>query len=212
MAAVGVFCVAEFTDASSAHQPSTSPLQRHAISPDTYASVASGVALIKTFSCAGRPLASGTGFLVGSRVLMTARHVIVGVKGVCSVRAYMGNRSYTASLIRYWRSSSSNQGSVDLATMKLSQSALNDYVFSFAPRTPPLGTTIAMIGHPLGNPLSLAQGPLRFVGTLAGVPQIGVVLTTAKGSSGSPLLDPNGDVVGILQKGFSPIARARSPV
>jgi Trypsin-like peptidase domain len=201
-AAVSCLCVGLFADTSAAYQPSRSPLQRQAITPATYASIASGVALIKTFTCSGRPLAQGTGFLVGSRVLMTARHVIAEVKGACIVRAYMGNSSYTGSFIRFWSSSATNQGSVDLATMKLNRVAVNDYVFSFAPRTPPLGTTIAMIGHPLGNPLSLAQGPLRFVGTISGLPEIGVVLATAQGSSGSPLLDPNGDVVGILQKGF----------
>jgi hypothetical protein len=59
-----------------------------------------------------------------------------------------------------------------------------------------------MIGHPLGNPVSLAQGPLIQKQVVRGVPTLGVRLATAEGASGSPLLNRFGDVIGILQQGF----------
>ena len=171
---------------------------RPAISPAVFAKVASGVALIRTYDCSGRPVAEGTGFLVGKQLVMTARHVVAGA---CRVRALLGNRSYTTSLIKSWYSNGSTVGQTDLATMRLDRPAPG-YVFYFSSGIPPLGATVAMIGHPLGNPISLAQGPLIKKVVIKGTPTLVVWLATAEGASGSPLLNRWGDVVGILQQGF----------
>ena len=56
---------------------------RRDLSPAMFQEVSTGVALIRTYGCGGRPIAEGTGFLVGSSVLMTARHV---VNGACRLR------------------------------------------------------------------------------------------------------------------------------
>jgi hypothetical protein len=169
-----------------------------AITPQIYAEVASGVALLRTRDCRGRPLGQGTGFLVGGRVVMTARHV---VKGACSIRVNLGNKSYTAGRWTAWYSDNDTVETADLATFKLDRPSPG-HVFSFARHTPAHGTTVAIVGHPLGNPLSLHQGRMLGTARVHGVPTIFVWVAAAEGASGSPLLDPKGEVVGILQRGF----------
>lgn len=182
---------------SLAAAPSSS--SRPTINPGQYAELAKGVALIKTYTCQNRLIGSGTGFLVGRQVLMTARHV---TKDACRLKATIGSRTYTLARPLYWHSAPGNEATIDLATAKLDRPVIGGHVFRFAVSTPRGGTTIAMVGHPLGNPLSLAQGRLLATKTQGGVAYLTVYLASAAGSSGSPLLDPRGNVVGILQRGF----------
>jgi hypothetical protein len=172
------------------------------LDPETFASVASGVALIEIKTCADRPLASGTGFLVGDNVVMTARHVL-NVKGGCHIRVYVDGVWHNGNRPVVWHSTGrSDAADVDMATFRLDHRS-NGYVFEFANSLPPRKSTIAMVGHPLGGPISLSQGPLVAAGMVKGVPTMAVSFVTAEGSSGSPLLDKEGNVVGVLQRGFA---------
>jgi hypothetical protein len=114
----------------------------------------------------------------------------------------LDGRSYGVGHIKYWYTAGSRDEKIaDVATLKLSRPAPG-YVFSFAKRTPALRTTIAVIGFPLGNPLSFNQGPLVATPRANGIPIVAVRIATARGTSGSAFLDPRGDVVGILQRGI----------
>jgi S1-C subfamily serine protease len=168
------------------------------ITPDLFRDVSSGVARVQVRQCGGGA-GTGTGFLIGNRVVMTARHV---VRDACSVRVIIAGRSYGASRVFEWSTTGRRDlEAADVATFKLSRPAPG-YVFSFARNTPKPRTTIAVIGFPLGNPLSLNQGPLVYSRRIQGLPLIGVRIATAKGSSGSAFLNPAGDVIGILQRGM----------
>jgi hypothetical protein len=178
------------------HRPATPNVA--AITPDLFREVSSGVAKIQVRLCGGGA-ASGTGFLIGQRVVMTARHV---VRGACSVRVIIAGRSYGASrLISWYTTGRRDLELADVATLKLSRPSPG-HVFSFARKTPSHGTTIAVIGFPLGNPLSLNQGPFLGTRRIQGVPTVGVRIATARGTSGSAFLDPAGNVLGILQSGL----------
>jgi hypothetical protein len=149
----------------------------------------------------------GTGFLIGEQVVMTARHVLRIGQGCHRLRVVIGGRTYTPGNIGYWYAGGPRNVDVaDLATFKLNRPS-QGYVFSFAGRTPPRKSTVAVIGYPLGGPLSFIQGPLSYAGTdKRGLPILVVRMVTAPGSSGSAFLDSAGNVVGILQAGavFAP--------
>ena len=168
------------------------------VSPGLFQKVSSGVALIKTFGCGGKPLGQGTGFLVGESVVMTARHVL---HGSCRVRVTVGGRRFTGQRWSYWASGGSTGRGEDLATLKLDRPA-SGFVFRVRPSSPPAGTNLGFVGDPLGNRLSLNQGKIIWRGKRAGIPLLAVKMLGAEGASGAPFIDDAGRVVGILQVGL----------
>ncbi len=173
-----------------------------AIEPGAYEELASGVGRVVVRDCRSRLLAQGTGFLVGSKVVMTAHHVLA-VRGACIVRVQIAGRTFVGNRWTSWHGPGmKTTDRVDVETIRLTQPAPG-HLFEFARHTPKQGQTVAMIGHPAGNPLSLSQG--RFLGTkvIQGVTMLGVFLQSAHGASGAPLLDRDGKVIGVLQRGVA---------
>ena len=171
------------------------------LSPAKFTEVSSGVVLIQAQRCDGTPFGQGTGFLIGTTVVLTARHVL---EKSCRSRVLSNGKWIDGGPWTDWYGP--NYGSVkqaDLATLKLTQ-ASTGYVFSFREVPMPLQGNVAMVGYPPGNRLQLTQGPLLVRPKLKGKPKrlLGVRLLGAEGASGSPLLDDSGRVIGILQEGL----------
>jgi hypothetical protein len=178
------------------------------LSPAQFAQMASGVVLIRGFDCSGTGKIEGTGFLVGSGVVMTARHVVdpggAEAKFACSVKVQIDGHWVAAAHTAWWYRGSDPTGrGTDLATVKLAHPAkASDYVFDFRNSSAPPGTNLAMIGHPLGTAISLTQGKLLGRIRNHGVPLMAIRMLGAAGSSGSPIIDNGGHVVGVLQLGL----------
>lgn len=169
------------------------------ISPDRFRQVSSGIAYVTTFNCRGRKIGTGTGFLVGESVVMTARHVL---QRSCRIRVKVSGERFRGVRWVYWRTSRRSSGLLeDLATLKLDRAA-SGHVFRFRTSPPPAGTNLAMIGYPLGNRISLNQGKIIRSQRVGGVPLMAVRMLGAEGASGSPFVDDAGRVVGILQQGL----------
>jgi Trypsin-like peptidase domain len=169
------------------------------LSPGLFQEVSTGVALIRTFSCSGRPIALGSGFLVGESVVMTARHVL---KGACRAKVRVDGQTFAATRWVSWYASGSTPSVADLSTIKLNGPAIDGYLFRVRSSLPPPGTNLSMVGYPLGNRLSLNQGRLLIRGRTKGTPWIAVKMLGAEGASGSAIIDDQGRVVGILQVGL----------
>jgi hypothetical protein len=170
------------------------------VSPDTFSEVSSGVALIKTYKCNGAPIAQGTGFLVGTSVVMTARHVIVDA---CRIHVHVDGANFVGKRATSWYGGGASPSAADIATIKLDGSADDGFVFRV--RSSPVGTglNLGMVGYPLGNRLSLNQGKIIWRGKYRGAPLLAVRMLGAEGASGAPFIDEQGRVVGILQVGLS---------
>ena len=171
------------------------------LNPGLFDSISTGVAFVRTFGCAGQPIADGSGFLVGKAVVMTARHV---VSGSCEIRTSVGGHQFTSSRFTYWQTGNAPSGNADVATYRLN-SPSTGHVFSFRSASPSVGTNLAMVGHPLGNGISLNQGPVIERLTNSGIPLLAVRMLGAQGASGSPFVDNAGRVAGILQIGLGSI-------
>jgi len=178
------------------------------LDPGTFADLATGVVLVRGFDCSGVARISGTGFLVGSSVVMTARHVVdpagAEAKFACHVKVRLDGRWVTVARESWWHGSGDPTGrSTDLATLKLpSEADPGDHIFSFRSSSPPAGTQVSMLGYPLGGGISLTQGRLLSKIHLRTVPLLLIDLLGAEGASGSPIVDNNGNVVGVLQLGL----------
>jgi len=169
------------------------------LSPGLFQRVSSGVALIKTYTCAGRPIGQGSGFLVGESVVMTARHV---VNDACRVRVHVAGSTYEAKRWVSWRGSHTSASAADVATIKLDGDVSSGYVFRIRSSLPPVGSNVSAIGYPLGNRLSLNQGKLVARGRISGAPLMEIRMLGAEGGSGSAFVDDTGRVLGILQIGL----------
>jgi hypothetical protein len=155
---------------------------------------------VRTFSCAGAATGEGTGFLVGTSVVMTARHV---VRGACRVRVMVDGGWENAAAWKSWyHGGGRDTDTGDVATIKL-PGASSGHVFTIRSRPAGLGANVAAIGYPLGSGISLTQGHVVRKGKAQGIPLLAVRLLGAEGGSGSPLVDDSGSVVGILERGLA---------
>lgn len=168
------------------------------LSPDLFAELSTGIALVRTFSCAGKATDEGSGFLVGTAVVMTARHVLLGA---CRVKVLVDGGWIGVSAWSFWHARGHSPAAADVATIKLNKKT-SGHVFAIRTWSPAVGANLAALGHPLGNQISLNQGSVVRKGNLSGIPMLAVRMLAAEGGSGSPLVDNLGNVVGILQVGL----------
>jgi Trypsin-like peptidase domain len=160
------------------------------------AKVRSGVVRVDVLTCDEE--AFGTGFLLGPRLVATVEHVIDGALAIRLVRA--GKPVGTATVI-------GSDASRDLALLRTSR-PIRGYTFALERRSPALGEDVAVLGFPLGLPLSVSRGLVS--GSDRTIPIDGInrrklVQTDAAvnhGNSGGPLISlDNGRVVGLVDLG-----------
>lgn len=105
----------------------------------------SGIVRITANGCGTQDV--GTGFLVGPYLVATVEHV---VDGATSISLTQGRRANTGVVI-------GDDPARDVALIR-SNKPLSGYIFHLASQTPPLGSSVAAIGFPLGLPLTVTQG------------------------------------------------------
>lgn len=171
-----------------------------ALDPESFAQVSSGVVLIRATNCRGGGLYNGSGFFVGSSVVMTATHVVHGCR---TVRVLVNEKTWVSVTSTIdWNDRGSK---LDVSTLKLARSLDNVWLFSLRPSQVPIGAYVAAIGHPLGEGVSYTNG--RVIGRIPRQ-QIVMRILGAQGMSGGPLVDGIGRVVGVVNGLFSKTAGA----
>ena len=123
-----------------------------AIDPGDFAELSTGIGRVVVRDCQNHLLSQGTGFLVGTRVLMTAHHVL-DVPHACQVRIQIGARTYTVDRWTAWHGrGKKTEQAVDVETIHITTAA-SGHIYEFAHSVPNLDATVAMIGFPAGNPI-----------------------------------------------------------
>lgn len=181
-------------------------LSRASIPPETFARVASGVVFLQFSDCEGGAevpgfaVGGGTGFLVGSQVVMTARHAVTaGTLRGCRIHARLNDGWYDVTEAKAWYTSQSTAQDVDLATLKLTRAAPG-HIFRFAQALPRRGDPVATIGHPLGLPLNFQQGLFRRAVDFRGSSSVVAQLSFENGNSGGPIINSSGDVISVISR------------
>lgn len=156
--------------------------------------VSSGVVPVTSVACGGG--GGGSGFLIDPNTLLTAAHV---VDGAVAVSAQVDGEPHHAEVIGF-------DDSADLAVLEIDQGAAGT-ALQIADSDPVAGDQVAALGYPLGAPLRLTEGRVLAVdrpASVEGSVRYDLLESDAagwNGNSGGPLVDRNGNVVGVVIAG-----------
>ena len=166
---------------------------------------------VETLKCDGSPFrvgghaVAGSGFLIGSRVVMTAEHgMYVGLdEPACKMRVRFGRETYQVTSVRVWSDTKKSDGygrlGIDLATLTLDRDA-DGHIFEFAPDGAPRGTKVATLGYPMGGPLKVTRGTVTKNLIDRKVPSIAAKIDIMGGNSGGPIFNDRGQVVSVVSR------------
>ncbi len=164
--------------------------------PNLIASVRSGIVRIDVSGCGFK--GSGTGVLVGPNEVVTVEHVVDAARTITIERG--GRRLGNATVI-------GADGARDVALLR-TRRAITGHRFAIAEKQPRLGDSVAVLGYPLGLPLTVTRGTVSGLGRVVPIKRVkrrGLIQTDAAvnpGNSGGPLLLlPRGEVVGLVDLG-----------
>lgn len=146
------------------------------------------VARVLVQSVNGEFVSFGSGFFVRSDgVLVTNFHVIDNAPGAVAEL----NDGRRAAIVGVMASNSE----ADLAILKIDVTEMP--ILRLHSQTPPVGTKVFAIGYPAGLKNSLSEGLISGTRDGAGSASIQTTAAISPGSSGGPLLDSMGRVVGV---------------
>jgi S1-C subfamily serine protease len=165
---------------------------------DVYSEVADAVVSIEVYDGTGRT-ASGSGFLLDGQHVVTNEHVVDA-----------GDTVYVRYAGTDWREVTVVGSDVysDLAVIGTTDVPDSTEPLSWANATPSIGTRVVAIGNPFGLSGSVSEGIVSGVDrTLRGANNFSIaagIQTDAAvnpGNSGGPLVDLDGDVLGVINSG-----------
>jgi S1-C subfamily serine protease len=154
------------------------------------------VVLIETFDENKRPKARGTGFFVSDKGhLITNHHVIRGAYSA-RIKTTEGKAYPVKGLI-------AKDPDVDIAKLAVDVEDRDFSALEFASILPCWGDKAVVLGHPKGQELTLSTGVVR-AGRADGrisaeCIKFEISAPVSPGSSGSPVLNTEGEVIGIAQ-------------
>ncbi len=159
--------------------------------PETVAEVESGVVQFSVTRCDSS--GTGSGFLIRPDLVVTAAHVVADAS---AVQISLPEGTVAGSVLGI-------NELADLALVQTSRS-LDGHQFTFLPADPPLGTEVAALGYPLGEPLGFTRGSISGLnreidfgdGPIENIIQTDAAINS--GNSGGPLLTQDGQVAGIV--------------
>lgn len=147
---------------------------------------------IRNIGCGG--VSVGSGFAISDHVLVTNRHVVGGASTL-EVSTYDG-RDITVEAV-------SATNIADLALVLTDQELPR--TIKLATKNPAIGSTVTAVGYPEGGELTTSEGQvLSYDADPIGWSKLPMLVNDAPiehGSSGSPLINSKGELVGIVYAG-----------
>lgn len=157
-----------------------------------FSQVFAGVVRIRSLEAGA--LGVGTGFVVGDGTwVLTNRHVVADATSI-ELETWDGRSAGPATLVQV------APGGQDLALLRLQGPALRPLALGMG-RTPTRGDGLVTAGYPGGRLLVRTVGTFDFVARSAGANVLVTDLVCEPGCSGSPVLDEDGRVVGVIVGG-----------
>lgn len=158
-------------------------------SPRDIARVAfKSVVLLEMNDSNGQPLSLGSGFFVANGIIATNAHVIEGASGGT---AKLVGDSHTVKIL----GAIAIDRHADLALLKVDSPAPS---LAFGPSTSPtVGDNVYVVGNPLGLEGTFSEGIISGVRSVGADSILQMTAPISPGSSGGPVMDSSGAVIGI---------------
>ena len=148
------------------------------------------VVTVITYDSAGKVDGQGTGFLVGPAHVITSYHVIGGA-AKAEVKTADGKTHKV-------KGTAGSDRVADVVRLVLAQPVKNAKVLTLAKALPQEGEKIVVVGSPLGLEQTVTDGIVSAVRDIPGLGTfIQVTAPISPGSSGSPVVNLKGEVVGV---------------
>jgi S1-C subfamily serine protease len=159
--------------------------------PDLIEEIQPSVVSVVAFDSSGSRLSSGTGFVVGNDKVITNYHVIEGATRV-EVRT-SDRKAY-----RVLKTSPASKDA-DLAILQVEDGPFSVKALRVTRVVPRVGEKVIVLGSPLGLTGTVTDG---IVSAFRSLPKLGkliqITAPISPGSSGSPVVNLNGEVVGLV--------------
>lgn len=164
---------------------------------DFYKKFEPSVAIIRVLDKNGAEDGHGTGFVYDAHTIITAKHCLNEIPKGDTVVAIVGGKTYK--IVGTWYSKGANQ---DIGIVVIMET-LTASPLVLATDNPCIGTRALLIGYPLDYGPVLSDGFINQIpGSILGVNGlIGFSTPSNPGNSGGPLMDENGQVLGIVFAG-----------
>jgi len=134
----------------------------------------------------------GTGFFIAPDLVATNQHVIGGAGSVL-IKAVRNSQTYRAEVIAV-------DDENDLAILRVQREGRSTSVLRLAKGLPPdIGEAIFVVGNPRGYLGTLSTGIVSGYRAIEGGARMQISADVSPGSSGSPVLNMRGEVVGIAE-------------
>ena len=130
----------------------------------------------------------GSGFFVAPNIIATNYHV---VEGATNASCILNNSDIEYKIDGYL----GVDESVDLILLKVS--TLNKPSIKFAVTTASIGQKVYVIGSPQGLPATISDGIISGMRDFDGIKLLQMTAPISPGSSGGPVLNSNGELIGI---------------
>ena len=149
------------------------------------------IVTITTYDAAGKQAGLGTGFLVDDSHVVTCYHVIEDA-AKASIKTADG-KTYKVKEI------AASDRIADVARLSLASPVKGAKLLSLSKSLPKQGEKVVVVGSPLGLELTVSDGIVSAIRDMPGIAKmLQITAPISPGSSGSPVLNLNGEVVGVV--------------
>jgi S1-C subfamily serine protease len=148
------------------------------------------VVIITTYDDRKRPLLQGSGFFIGPQQVVTNLHVIKGASQI-RIETFAGTNTTVQSVI------ATNEKN-DLALLRIVQPCPDSVILQLEASAAVEGESIVLVSNPRGSRWKVTRGNVGMLWEFGGIgPRLQITAAIRPGSSGGPVVNERGQVIGI---------------
>ena len=159
-------------------------------SPNQITQLKRAVVIITTYDATGIALLQGSGFFINANEVATSLHVIKGANQI-RIETFAGTTVTVKSVV-------ATSQEADLALLRLAEPCPNSEILQLVATPPHEGEPVMLVSSPQGSRWKITRGNVGLLWEFSGFrTRLQITAEIAPGSSGGPVLNEQGQVVGI---------------